>query len=84
MTRIVLQVDKLVLRGIDPADAKAVAAGVQGELQRLLAVPGAASALIAVGDRLRVDTAPTKLAPGAGNYKTGQRIARSILKGVKS
>ena len=36
--RIVLHIDRLVLRGIDRADAGAVSAAIQAELQRLVAV----------------------------------------------
>lgn len=41
MSRIVLHIDRLVLKGIDRADAAAVAAGVQAELARRLAAAGA-------------------------------------------
>lgn len=83
MTRIVLHIDRLVLRGIAPKDARAVSAGVRAELQRLLGEPGAAAALAAGGDRFRVRTAPTPLASDTSAAATGRRIAASIVNGVK-
>ena len=83
MTRIVLHIDKLVLRGIDRADAKAVTAGVQAELQRLLREPGTAASLAAGGDRYRVRATPAPIALGASAASTGKRIAASIASGVK-
>ena len=84
MTRIELHIDKLVLRGIDRADAKAVSAGVQAELRRLLADPGAVRALHQSGDRLRIKAAPAQIPAGTAGRDTGQHIAASIVSGVKS
>ncbi|MFC3284030.1 hypothetical protein [Litchfieldella rifensis] len=83
MTRLVIHIDKLVLRGIDRSDAAAVSAGVQAELQRLLAEPGAASALIAGGDRYRLKAGPVPSAP-AGGRALGQAIAGGIVGGTRS
>ena len=83
MSRVVIHIDTLVLRGIDRADARAVSAGVQAELQRLLATPGAAVALAAGGDRHRLITEPARLALGSSGAATGKRIAASIANGVK-
>lgn len=81
MTRLVLHVDRLVLRGIDGADPRALAAGLQAELQQLLSAPGAVQALVATGDQARVRGAPVPVPRDAGR-QAGQAIATSIAKGV--
>lgn len=40
MTRLVLHIDRLVLRGVERADAAAVSAALQARLQTLLAADG--------------------------------------------
>ncbi|PMR66878.1 hypothetical protein [Halomonas heilongjiangensis] len=84
MTRLVIHIDKLVLRGIDRSDAAAVAAGVQAELQRLLAEPGAASALIEGGDRSRLKAGAIQQAPATGGRALGRAIAGGIVGGTQS
>lgn len=83
MSRIVVHIDKLVLHGIDRADAKALTAGVQAELQRLLAEPGTAAVVAAGGDRARVTTPPTQLASGTSATTMGKHLAASIASGVR-
>ena len=63
MTRIVLHIDRLVLRGVDPADARAVAAAMQAELGRLLG-SDAGAALLAPGDRAVLRAGRQKKAGG--------------------
>lgn len=84
MTRLVIHIDKLVLRGIDRSDAAAVAAGVQAELQRLLAEPGAASTLIEGGDRYRLKAGTIQSAPATGGRALGQAIAGGIVGRTRS
>ncbi|WP_333858703.1 hypothetical protein [Denitromonas sp.] len=84
MTRIVVHIDKLVLTGIDRKDAAAVSAGVQAELQRLLAQPGAVASLAAGGDRARLHTAVGPVALGAVGQGIGRAIAGGIVPGGKS
>jgi hypothetical protein len=45
MKRIVLHIDQLILRGVARGDARALSMALQGELQRLLALPGGLAAL---------------------------------------
>jgi len=40
--RVVMHIDRLVLRGVDARDGRAVAAGLREELSRMLADPGVA------------------------------------------
>ncbi|MCB1938218.1 MAG: hypothetical protein KDE64_03345 [Rhodocyclaceae bacterium] len=83
MTRLVLHIDRLVLTGIDRHDADAVAAGVQAELQRLLAQPGALGALVGGGDRPRIRAGAVAVAHGASGHVMGQAIAGGIARGGK-
>ena len=81
MSRLVLHIDRLVLTGIDRHDADAVAAGVQAELQRLLAEPGAAAALADAGPRGRIHAGQVAVA-GKGQAM-GQALAGGIARGIK-
>ena len=82
MKRIIMHIDKLVLRGIDHADAAAVSAGVQADLQRLLAEPGAASPLTGGGHRYRITAGTVHVTHGTRGRAMGHAIAGSIVKEV--
>lgn len=84
MNRVVIHIDRLVLHGVDPADAQAVSEGVRAELQRLLADPDAAEALSAGGDRPRISAAPVRLATGSAGASTGRRVAASVANSIMS
>lgn len=80
MTRLVLHIDRLVLRGIDPHDAQSIAAALQAELQRRLATPGGADTLVEGGDRarLRLETHAVAQAPA----RRGRALGRAIADGI--
>ncbi|MDN3556275.1 hypothetical protein [Halomonas maura] len=80
MTRLVLHIDRLVLRGIDPDDAEAISAGLQAELQRRLAAPAAVDALVEGGDRARLRIQPHVVgqAPASGGRALGSAIADGL------
>ena len=50
MSRVIVHVEALVLRGVRHEDRHAVSAGIQQELSRLLASPGADTRLAQLGD----------------------------------
>jgi hypothetical protein len=83
MSRIHVTIDALALRGVPAADRRAVAAGLTGELTRLLAEPHMARRLAALGDvpRLRVGQ------PAAGAASDARRLgvdaARRIAAGIR-
>ncbi|MEL7940108.1 MULTISPECIES: hypothetical protein [Pseudomonas] len=79
MTRIVLHIDRLLLRGIDPADADALAAALRQEVQRLLSVSG----LPPLQEQPRRARRPDKLrlAADAGVQGLGQAVAASLVHG---
>ena len=80
MSRIVLHIDRLVLRGIGDGDARAFAAGLERELRRQLASQGGTS-LAAGGDRDRVRvprlTVPSRQPPAS----MGRAVAGAVLRG---
>lgn len=83
MTRIVLHIDRLVLRGIDRADAPAVTAALRDELQRRLAVSGT-RAQLSRGPEAHIDAGRIRLAagtrPASLGRASGRRIARGMLR----
>nr|WP_298143354.1 hypothetical protein [uncultured Pseudomonas sp.] len=83
MSRIVLHIDRLVLRGIDPHDAEALSRAVQTELQRLFAEPGSATALAASGNRARVSSADVRLPAGGNDRALGRAIATGVDRGLR-
>ena len=80
--RIVLHIDRLVLRGIDRADAGAVSAAIQAELRRLVAVPGNIDAFTASSDRERLNAGSVRIGAGDGSRSLGRSVARQIVRGA--
>jgi len=83
MTRIVLHIDRLVLRGIDRSDAAAVTARIQAELQRLLSASDTAQDIAGAGNRPRV-AGKVRLAAGSATRALGTAVAGRIVQGIKS
>jgi hypothetical protein len=83
MSTIHVHIDRIVLRGIDPADQKALISGLRTELSRILTDPATRTAQI--GSRrtpvLRLGKLP--LGQGTAGARTlGTGIARAIGKGI--
>lgn len=68
--RVTLTIDRLVLDGIAPAQRQAVVAALAAEMERCLAVPGAAYALGAGRHLASVPVQPVR-AQGAGAAALG-------------
>ena len=84
MSRISLTIEKLVLRGFEPADRTALTEGLQQELLRMLAGP-ATRATAARSHRtpvLKLDPMTFSLGP-SGSRNFGTRVAQAIGKGLK-
>jgi hypothetical protein len=84
MSRIRVEIDRLVLNGFEPLEGKAVSEALEGQLQQVLADPGARNE----GARshrtpvMRLGRMP--LEPGTtGATQLGEKIARAIGTGVK-
>ena len=76
MTRIVLHIDRLLLRGVERADAAAVAEALQAELHTLLAAGG--SPLATQGNTHALQAAQVRLAEGADAAALGRAVAARI------
>ena len=88
--RVTVTIDRVVLRGLDqagPADRKALLAGLQTELARMLANPVMRAALTRNGAGSRrtpvLRLGRMQLGPGTAGARTlGTGIARAIGKGM--
>ena len=77
--RILLHIDRLVLRGVDRADAAALSAAIQTELQHRLAERGGAQRIVAAGDRDRIKVGGVRVARGTTTGRAaGQAIATHL------
>lgn len=81
MSRVVLHIDRLVLRGISPAEIEAFAAALQQELQRQLAIPGMAETLSRVSHQARIKVGEAHCLK-SGSEGLGQAAARRIASGL--
>ena len=79
MTHVVVHIDRLVLNGFDSRDQAAVAAGLRGELARLLLNHRDLQQLVTRGDQTRVAIGAVRVAPGAVPSSIGKRAAQGIL-----
>ncbi len=82
MTRVVVHIDKLVLRGIDRADAAAVSAGIRAQLKSLLVEPGVVVTLATAGNRSRIKAGTAQVDQACGASSVGRNIGNQIAKGV--
>ena len=76
MARVELQIDELVLHGLDAGDGFAVARGIEHELTRLLMERGS-PALQPGGDVPRIDAGTIDLLPEAPRA-FGGRVAEAV------
>lgn len=80
MTRkLVLHIDRLVLRGVDRSDAAAVSAALQAELQSLLGAGGAVT-LATQGSTHALQAGRVHLPHGADATVLGQAVAGRIAR----
>ena len=77
MKRIVLHIDRLVLRGVERGDAAAVSAALQAELQSLLSPEGAGT-LATQGSVHALQAGRVRLPPGADAPALGRALASRI------
>ena len=75
MTRVVVHIERLVLRGFPDSARAELAAGLRAELVRALAAPGVAERVARVGHvaRLRVKGAMTGSDPASGAETSSPR-----------
>ena len=80
MNRVVLHIDRLVLRGIDPADASTLAAALHDALAQQLAMPGAAAVLPSLPAAARLRAGRVALAADGGASTHGQALGQAVAR----
>jgi hypothetical protein len=81
---VTLRIDRLVLRGIDPADKHALADGLKTELARLLADPSMRAAMMRSRRTPVLRLGRVAMEPGmAGARALGKGVAKAIGKGMR-
>jgi hypothetical protein len=84
VSRINLTIDRIVLRGFDPADRKALLEGLQTELSRILADPAARATWGGSGRTPVLTLGQMPVSPGpSGSRNFGVSVAGAIGKGLK-
>jgi hypothetical protein len=84
MSRIHVSIDRVVLRGFDPAARTAFLRGFKTELARMLAEPASRAACTHSRRTPVLKLGRTALEPGIGGArKLGGSVARAIARGMK-
>ncbi len=83
MKRVVVHIDRLVLKGFRHEDRHAIAAGLQQELGRVFADRDTVSLLSAVGDVSRLQVDGVHIEQGSKPQRVGENVARGIGKEIK-
>jgi hypothetical protein len=81
MKRVVLHIDRLVLRGFAREDRDGIAEGVRLQLGELLANAGAAQNLADMRGAQRLNVGDVQVAHGAKPTQIGKLIAGGIVRG---
>jgi hypothetical protein len=82
MRRVVVHIDRMILRGFGNADAHAIGEGMRDELSRLLADPATGGRLPSVGHVSSLHAGKVRLAPHAKPQRLGISAGRAIAKGM--
>ena len=82
MKRVVVHIDRLVLKGFRNADSQAIGEGMRGELARLLADPTTGERLTSLGHVSSLHAGKVKLTQDAKPRRSGISAARAIAKGI--
>jgi hypothetical protein len=82
MKRVVVHIDRMVLKGFRAADAPAIGEAMRGELARLLADPVIGGRLAALGHVSSLRAGKVGLVPDASAQRLGACAGRAIAKGI--
>jgi len=82
MRRLVVHIDRMVLKGFGNADAKAIGEGMRSELARLLAQPATSDRLASLGHMSSLHAGKIRLARDAKPQGVGVSAGRAIAKGI--
>jgi hypothetical protein len=80
--RVTVTIDRLVLRGVAPAERDAITAGLAAELHAQFADPAAARPIESSRSIAQLRAAP--IAAAASPQQTGVRAARALARSVRS
>ena len=83
MKRVVIHIDRLVLKGFRSADRHDIAVGLQEELGRVFAGREAVSQLRAKGDVSRLQVGGVPIEHGSNPQRVGENVAQSIGKEIR-
>jgi hypothetical protein len=83
MKRVVVHIDRLVLRGFRPEDRQAIADGLQQELGRVFANAEVGSLLPVRGDVSRLQVIGVRVEQGARPQRVGEKVAQGIGKEIR-
>jgi hypothetical protein len=83
MKRVVVHIDRLVLKGFCHEDQHAVAAGLRQELERVFADRETVSRLSAVGDVPQLQVGGVHIEHGSKPQRVGENVAHGIGKEIK-
>ena len=82
MKRVVVHIERLVLRGFGEADRGELAQGLQETLAAELGQRGVAQRLSAPREVPRVDAGTVRIARGSRASRIGGDVAKAIVKGI--
>jgi len=80
--RVVVHIDRLVLKGFRKADSHAIGEAMRSELGRLLADPVTRERLVSLGQVARIRAGKVNLTQDAEPRRSGISAARAIAKGI--
>lgn len=80
--RVVVHVDRLVLKGFHNTDSRAIGEAMRGELSRLLADPTMGERLASLGHASRIQGGKVNLTEDPKPRRSGITVARAIAKGI--
>ena len=84
MSRIVIHIDRLRLRGFRHTDRHAIADGLRTALAQYFTEPGAARRLGSRGDLSHIKPGTLRIGPLAKPIRVGAQAGHAIAKGLKS
>lgn len=82
MKRVVMHIDRLVLKGVGNADSHAIGEGMRGELARLLADPAIGDRLASPGHLSGPEARKLRVVQGVKPQELGISAARAIAMGM--
>ena len=83
MKRVVVHIDRLVLKGFRHEDRHAIAAGLQQELGRVFADREAVQHLSAMGDVSQLQVGGVHIEHGSKPQRVGEHVAQGIGKEIR-